>query len=31
MCGYLSTERFTQRFRQRFGLTPREYLKTLPS
>ncbi|EHA1123896.1 YbhB/YbcL family Raf kinase inhibitor-like protein [Vibrio navarrensis] len=31
MCGYQSTERFTQRFRQRFGLTPREYLKTLPS
>ncbi len=28
-CGYQSQERFSQRFYQRFGITPKQYLKTL--
>ncbi|WP_329604858.1 AraC family transcriptional regulator [Vibrio nitrifigilis] len=28
-CGYLSDVRFSQRFQQRFGLTPKDYLSTL--
>ncbi|EIO3982187.1 helix-turn-helix transcriptional regulator [Vibrio vulnificus] len=31
MCGYQSPDKFSQRFRQRFGLSPREYCKTLPN
>ncbi|MCG9684177.1 helix-turn-helix transcriptional regulator [Vibrio sp. Isolate23] len=29
MCGYQSEERFRQRFKDRFGLTPREYQHTI--
>lgn len=29
-CGYLSETRFGQRFHQQFGITPKEYMKTLP-
>lgn len=29
MCGYQSEERFRQRFRERFGVTPREYQRTI--
>ncbi|KEQ14044.1 helix-turn-helix transcriptional regulator [Endozoicomonas numazuensis] len=28
-CGYQSESRFSQRFRQQFGITPRQYMKTL--
>jgi AraC-like DNA-binding protein len=28
-CGYQSQERFSQRFNQRFGISPKQYLKTL--
>ncbi|MBJ7537508.1 AraC family transcriptional regulator [Marinomonas transparens] len=28
-CGYQSQERFSQRFNQQFGITPKQYLKTL--
>jgi len=29
MCGYRSEERFSQRFKGKFGLTPKEYMKTV--
>ncbi|NOI57045.1 helix-turn-helix transcriptional regulator [Vibrio coralliilyticus] len=29
MCGYQSEERFRQRFKERFGVTPREYQRTI--
>lgn len=29
LCGYQSEGRFSQRFKAKFGLTPREYIKTL--
>lgn len=29
MCGYQSEERFSQRFRSKFGLTPSDYMRTL--
>lgn len=29
-CGYQSESRFSQRFHQQFGLTPKQYMKTIP-
>ncbi|MEF1175183.1 helix-turn-helix domain-containing protein, partial [Vibrio sinaloensis] len=29
MCGYQSEERFSQRFKNKFGITPKEYMKTV--
>ena len=29
-CGYHSESRFSQRFQQQFGLTPKQYMKTIP-
>ncbi len=29
MCGYQSEARFSQRFQQQFGLSPKQYLRTL--
>ncbi|MCG9581892.1 helix-turn-helix transcriptional regulator [Vibrio tubiashii] len=29
MCGYKSEQRFSQRFRSKFGLTPTEYMRTI--
>lgn len=31
MCGYQSEQRFTQRFRSKFGLTPADYMQTVNS
>jgi AraC-like DNA-binding protein len=28
-CGYQSESRFSQRFHQQFGMTPKQYMKTV--